>query len=120
MSVWTMPSGIMVQTHESFTHPYAGTGIEVHGTKASIVARNVMTQAPVGEIELRDQDGVRPISFSNHNLYVRSMGFFAGAVSGAGQPSATGIDGVKSLAVAMAVNQSAVSGSRVSVDYGGI
>ncbi len=120
MSVWTMPSGIMVQTHESFTHPYAGTGIEVHGTKASIVARNVMTQAPVGEIELRDQDGVRPVSFSDHDLYVRSMGLFAGAVSGVGQPSATGIDGVKSLAVAMAVNQSAVSGARVSVDYGGV
>jgi 1,5-anhydro-D-fructose reductase (1,5-anhydro-D-mannitol-forming) len=33
MSVWQMPSGATVMTHESFTHRHAGTGIEVHGTK---------------------------------------------------------------------------------------
>jgi len=120
MSVWLMPSGIMVQTHESFTHNFAGTGIEVHGTKGSIVARNVMSQLPVGEIELRTKDGKEEISFSGHNLYVRSMGLFAAAIRGQGQPAASGIDGVKSLAVAQAVKQAAQSGRRVAVNYGGI
>lgn len=50
MSVWTMPSGAMAMSHESFTHPFAGSGLEVHGTEGSIFARGVMTQAPVGEI----------------------------------------------------------------------
>jgi len=120
MSVWTMPSGVMVQTHESFTHRYAPTGIEVYGTKGSIVARNVMTQQPIGEIVITDKDGSRPIGFSDHNLYVRSMGLFAEALKGNGQPSATGIDGVKSLAVAAAVKSAATSGTVVRVDYGGI
>ena len=120
MSVWTMPSGIMVQTHESFTHPFATTGFEVHGDKGSVIARNVMTQQPIGEVILRNADGERPVQFSDHNLYERSMGMFAAAINGEGAPSASGIDGVKSLAVAEAVKQAATSGRRITVDYGGV
>jgi 1,5-anhydro-D-fructose reductase (1,5-anhydro-D-mannitol-forming) len=50
MSVWQMPSGATVMTHESFTHRFAGTGIEFHGTKGSIRAIGVMTQRPVGQV----------------------------------------------------------------------
>ena len=39
MSIWSMPSGVMVQTHESFTHPFAGSGVEVHGTEGSVFGR---------------------------------------------------------------------------------
>ena len=53
MSVWTMPSGVMIQTHESFTHPFAGSGVEVHGTEGSIFGRGIMTQKPVGEVDPR-------------------------------------------------------------------
>ena len=120
MSVWSMPSGATVQTHESFTHGYAGTGIEIHGMRGSIFARNVMTQQPIGEIWVIDEKGREDITFSNHNLYVRSMGLFDAAVKGTGQPSADGIDGIKSLAVALAVKQAAETGTRVTVDYGGV
>lgn len=120
MSVWTMPSGVMVQTHESFTHAHAGTGFEIHGTKGSIMARNVMTQDAVGEVTLRTARGQEALSFSDHNLYTRSVGLFAAAVRGEGRPSADGVDGVKSLAVAAAVAEAARSGRRVAVDYGGI
>jgi len=120
MSVWTMPSGAMVMTHESFTHSFAQTGFEVHGTKGSILARNVMTQRPVGEIILRTEDGEETVGFADHNLYVRSLGLFHDAVKGSGRPAADGVDGVKSLAVAAAVAEAATSGRRVAVDYGGI
>ncbi len=120
MSVWTMPSGAMVQTHESFTHAFAKTGFELHGTKGSIVARNVMTQAPVGEITLRTEAGEEALSFSDHNLYLRAINLFHAAVHGHGQPSADGVDGVKSLAVAAAVAEAAQTGRRVAVNYGGI
>lgn len=119
MSVWSMPSGAMVQTHESFTHAFAGTGIEFHGTKGSIFARNVMTQQPTGEIWLVDEAGRHDITFDSHNLYHRSMGLFHSAVKGTGRPSADGPDGVKSLAVALAVSEAAQTGQTVSVDYGG-
>lgn len=118
MSVWEMPSGVTVQTHESFTHGFAPTGLEFHGTCGSITARHVMTQQPVGEIVLSRSDGTRVIPFKNHDLYTRSLGLFAEAIQGRGEPSATGRDGVKSLAVALAVKEAAVSGRRVTVDYG--
>jgi len=120
MSIWTMPSGVMVQTHESFTHRFAVTGIEVHGTKGSIVARDVMTQRPLGEISLTDESGTHSVPFRNHNLYSRSIGLFAEAVKGNGRPSADGVDGIKSLAVAMAVKEAATSGQSVRVNYGGL
>jgi 1,5-anhydro-D-fructose reductase (1,5-anhydro-D-mannitol-forming) len=120
MSIWSMPSGVMVQAHESFTHAHALTGLEVHGTKGSILARNVMTQRPVGEIVLRTAAGEEALSFEGHDLYVRAMNLFHDAVRGKGRPAADGIDGVKSLAVAVAVAEAARTGQRVAVDYGGI
>jgi 1,5-anhydro-D-fructose reductase (1,5-anhydro-D-mannitol-forming) len=120
MSIWSMPSGAMVQTHESFTHAHAGTGIEIHGTDASIIARNVMTQAPTGEVTLRFDGGEQAVEYSGHSLYERSVDLFAKACAGQGRPAADGVDGVKSLAVAAAVSQAADTGQRTSVDYGGL
>ena len=119
MSVWAMPSGAMVMAHESFTHPFAGSGLEVHGTLGSIFARGVMTQAPVGEIELVSGAGRELVPYSDHNLYVEAVRRFADAVAGRGQPAADGRDGVKSLAVALAVREAALSGTRAYVNYGG-
>ncbi|MEM8822264.1 MAG: Gfo/Idh/MocA family oxidoreductase, partial [Pseudomonadota bacterium] len=119
MSVWTMQSGAMVMTHESFTHPFAGSGLEVHGTEGSIFAKDVMTQRPVGEIELATAEGRESVPYSDHDLYVQGLADFAAAIRGEGPPAATGWDGVKSLAVAHAVRKSAQSGQREAVDYGG-
>lgn len=119
MSVWTMPSGIMVQAHESFTHRFAETGIEFHGTEGAIIARGVMSQRPTGEVCIMDADGRHDIGFGTHDLYQRSMGLFADAMRGKGRPSADGVDGIKSLAVALAVKAAADAGTAVRVDYGG-
>lgn len=119
MSVWTMPSGAMVMSHESFTHPFAGSGLEVHGTEGSIFARGVMTQKPVGEIELVTGAGREAVPFPDHDLYTQGVSQFDDAVAGTGQPAATGWDGVKSLAVALAVREAAQSGIRQQVNYGG-
>jgi 1,5-anhydro-D-fructose reductase (1,5-anhydro-D-mannitol-forming) len=119
MSVWSMPSGAMVQTHESFTHRFAGTGIEVHGTEGSVFGRGVMTQRPVGEVTLVDAGGRHAVPFDGEDLYVRSVAAFAAAVAGTGRPAADGVDGVKSLAVALAVREAADRGVAVRADYGG-
>ncbi len=120
MSLWSMPSGAMVQTHESFTHAHAGTGIEVHGTKGSIFAHGVMTQAPTGTVMLRSDAGEEALSYSTHGLYDRAVSLFAKACAGEGRPAADGVDGVKSLAVAAAVSEAADTGQRITIDYGGI
>ena len=120
MSIWAMPSGAQVMAHESFTHGFAGTGIEIHGTEGSIFARNVMTGRPVGEVTLVTQGGVEAIPFEDHNLYHRSVRLFTEAAQGQGRPAADGEDGIRSLAVALAVAEAARTGRRTPVDYGGI
>lgn len=118
MSVWSMPSGAMVMAHESFTHPFAGSGIEVHGTAGSIFATGVMTQKPVGTIEIVTASGREPVTFDTHDLYEQSVRDFADAVAKRERPAADGRDGIASLAVALAVRDAAQSGTRVTVDYG--
>ncbi len=120
MSVWTMPSGAMVMAHESFTHAFAGTGIEVHGTAGSIFAQGVMTQRPVGEVTLVTAGGRSPVPYSSHDLYARAVRCFVDAAAGTGRPAADGRDGVKSLAVALAVRDAALTGTRQRVGYGGL
>jgi 1,5-anhydro-D-fructose reductase (1,5-anhydro-D-mannitol-forming) len=78
-----------------------------------------MTQKPVGEIVLVDADGRHEVGFDTRDLYARSLGLFADAVAGRGRPSADGIDGVKSLAVALAVREAAQTGRAVRVNYEG-
>jgi 1,5-anhydro-D-fructose reductase (1,5-anhydro-D-mannitol-forming) len=118
MSVWSMPSGAMVMAHESFTHPFAGSGLEVHGTEGSIFATGVMTQQPVGEVALVTAAGRMGVPYPTHNLYAQAVADFLAAVEGTGRPAADGRDGIASLAVALAVREAARTGVRQAVSYG--
>jgi 1,5-anhydro-D-fructose reductase (1,5-anhydro-D-mannitol-forming) len=117
MAVLRFDNGVLAQVHDAFTVKHAGTGLEVHGTEGSIVARDVMTQRPAGEIVLRNASGETAVTVEHENLYVRALRAFNAAVAGQGQPAASGEDGVKSLAVALAVQEAARSGRRVAVRY---
>ena len=118
MSVWAMPSGAMVFSHESFTHPFAASGIEVHGTEGSILARGVLSQEPVGEIDLITAHGTTRVEYDRDGLYETVVRTFTAAVAGKATPAASGRDGVKSLQIAEAVRTAAVSGRRQIVKYG--
>jgi 1,5-anhydro-D-fructose reductase (1,5-anhydro-D-mannitol-forming) len=115
MSVWTMPSGAMVMAHESFTHPFAGSGLEVHGTEGSIFATDVMTQQPVGKITMVTAAGPEPVPYSAHSLYLQAVEDFLAAVAGKGTPAASGADGIASLAIALAVRDAARTGKSQTV-----
>ena len=115
MAVLRFSNGVLVQLHDAFTIKHAGTGLEIHGTDGSIIARDVMTQRPVGQVFLRDANGEREIPVEHENLYARALAAFNAAVRGEGQPAATGEDGVRSLATALAVLESARTGRRVTI-----
>jgi 1,5-anhydro-D-fructose reductase (1,5-anhydro-D-mannitol-forming) len=115
MGVMRTGKGTLVQFHDAFTARHAYTGFEVHGTAGSLYARDVMTQRPVGSITLR-RDGVEEtIPVESENLYERSVRRFNQAVRGDGAPAATGEDGLRSLAVALAVREAAAAGQVVPV-----
>jgi 1,5-anhydro-D-fructose reductase (1,5-anhydro-D-mannitol-forming) len=117
MAVLRFDNGVLAQLHDAFTVPHGGTGFEVHGSAGSIIGRNVMTQQPIGEVLLRDASGEHPVALEHHNLYERSLAAFNAAVQGQGAPAATGEDGVRSLATALAVLDSVHSGKRVPVRF---
>lgn len=116
MCIWRFKSGVVAQSHEGFTTKFAGTGFEVHGTEGSLIAKDVMTQKPIGQVVLRTERGEEELSFDRDDLYVRSVRAFHAAIRGEGKPSATGEDGVWSLACAEAALLSAKSGRVIAID----
>lgn len=118
MCLWRFKSGVIAQSHEGFTTKFAGTGFEVHGTEGSLFAKDVMTQKPIGTVTLRTEAGDEELTFDREDLYTRSLRAFHAAIRGEGKPSATGEDGVWSLASAEAALESAKTGKTVAVNPG--
>jgi 1,5-anhydro-D-fructose reductase (1,5-anhydro-D-mannitol-forming) len=115
MGVMRFEKGTIAQFHDAFTAPHAYTGFEVHGTEGSLYGRDVMTQRPTGTVTLRRGDSEEEIAIEHENLYERSVRCFNEAIRDKGEPAATGVDGVRSLAVALAVRESAGTGRTVRV-----
>jgi 1,5-anhydro-D-fructose reductase (1,5-anhydro-D-mannitol-forming) len=116
MGVVRFESGVLAQFHDAFTTRYATTGFEVHGENGSLIGRDVMTQAPKGEILLRTSAGEERLPLAHESLYARSVRLFQDAVAGRGTPSATGEDGVKSLSVALSTLEAARTGREAAID----
>jgi 1,5-anhydro-D-fructose reductase (1,5-anhydro-D-mannitol-forming) len=75
-----------------------------------------MTQEPQGDLYLqRGTERAKIDLGEREGLYENAVRHFNLAVKGMGEPFATGVDGAKSLAVALAVKASAGSGKRVKV-----
>src|SRR5215212_9527739 len=115
MGVMRFGEGTIAQFHDAFTAPHAYTGFEVHGTEGSLYGRDVMTQQPVGTVTVRREGREEDVSVDHENLYERSVRCFNAAIRGEGEPAATGADGVRSLAVALAVREAAETGRTVRV-----
>ena len=103
MAILRFDNGVLAQLHDAFTVGHADTGIEIHGELGSIMGRNVMTQQPVGDVLLRTAAGEQSVAIEHENLYQRGVAAFCAAIEGHGAPAATAEDGVRSLAVALAV-----------------
>jgi 1,5-anhydro-D-fructose reductase (1,5-anhydro-D-mannitol-forming) len=115
MGVMRFGNGAIAQFHDAFTAPHAYTGFEVHGTDGSVYGRDVMTQQPVGAVTVRRGGTEEEVPVAHENLYERSVRCFNTAVRGEGEPAASGADGVRSLAVALAVRESAQTGRAVRI-----
>jgi 1,5-anhydro-D-fructose reductase (1,5-anhydro-D-mannitol-forming) len=118
MGVLRFKSGLIAQFHDAFTARYAETGFEVHGSEGSLIARNVMTQRPVGSVVLRNADGEQTLDLDDTNLYERALTAFHSAIKGTGAPAATGEDGLWSLATGLAVSRAAATGTASKINPG--
>jgi 1,5-anhydro-D-fructose reductase (1,5-anhydro-D-mannitol-forming) len=118
MGVLRFQNGVIAQFHDGFTTKFAETGLEVHGTEGSLIGRNVMTQRAIGTVTLRDADGERDLPLDQANLYETALSALHAAVAGNGKPSATGEDGIWSLATGLAVVEAARSSGAVKIAPG--
>jgi 1,5-anhydro-D-fructose reductase (1,5-anhydro-D-mannitol-forming) len=116
MGVMRFKSGVIAQFHDGFTTKYAETGLEVHGTEGSLIGRNVMTQRAIGTVTLRNADGEQTLPLDTRNLYETALDAFHHAIAGKGGPSASGEDGVWSLATGLAVVEIARRASTVKIE----
>jgi 1,5-anhydro-D-fructose reductase (1,5-anhydro-D-mannitol-forming) len=64
---------------------------------------------------LRTSAGSVPLSLKHESLYERSIRLFQDATAGVGAPAATGEDGVRSLALALATAEAAKAGRETSI-----
>lgn len=115
MGIIRFDNGVLAQIHDAFTVPYAPTGVEIHGTQGSLIARDVMTQRPVGEVELRSAKGIESVQIDHADLYTTGVAQFHRAIAQGQEPAATGRDGYRSLTTALALEKSAATGEHVTV-----
>ena len=118
MGVVRFRSGLIAQFHDAFTTKFATTGFEVHGSAGSLIGTHCMTQRPVGDVLLRSAAGEERLPLDHENLYARSLRAFDAAIRGEGTPAATGEDGVRSMAMALAACEAAATGRMVTIDPG--
>ena len=108
---------VLAQTHDSFTVGYAGTSLEVHGTEGTIRVTDAMTQDTAGQVILTTGSGSQAVDVDcSEDLYVIGLRSFTAAVEGTGRPAATGRDGLMALKVALAAQESALSGRTVHIN----
>lgn len=118
MGVARFQSGLLAQWHDAFTTKHAVTSFEVHGSEGSLFATNCMTQRAIGDVVLRTAAGDESPPIDRTNLYTRTIRAFQAAVRGEGPVSASGEDGVRSLAFAIAALESAALGHEVAIEPG--
>jgi 1,5-anhydro-D-fructose reductase (1,5-anhydro-D-mannitol-forming) len=102
MAVFRFDNDLIAQVHTAFTIKYAGDGIEVHGSEGS-------------PIILRNSEGEQQIELEQYSLDDKTVRLFVEAIQGQGGPGATGEDGERSLAAALACLESAQTGRKVEI-----
>jgi 1,5-anhydro-D-fructose reductase (1,5-anhydro-D-mannitol-forming) len=112
---------VLLQTHDAFTVEHAGTRFELHGTGGTAVATDAMTQDPDGTVTLFRSGTATDVPVPDRDdLYQRGLAAFAAAVRGEGAPPSTGVDGVRSLVTALAVEEALRTGTVVEVPATGL
>jgi 1,5-anhydro-D-fructose reductase (1,5-anhydro-D-mannitol-forming) len=115
MGVLRMRSGLLASYACSFITPCGHVGLDVNGSDASLSVQRLPGQEPTAV--LRHRSGQEDIPLPEAEpLGHATVRDFEAAVRGDGRPSASGEDGLRSLAVALASTESARSGRTVTLD----
>src|SRR5882724_5753480 len=115
MSVIEFDGGVLAQAHQSFVAPHALARLHVLGTEGNLYAQASLTQAGAGRLWLRDGQGEHELPVQPVDLYEAGFSAFVCACAGDGAPLASGVDGARAMATALAGLVSARSGRRQDI-----
>ena len=115
MGVHRMGSGLLASYACSFITPCGHVGLDVNGTDASLSVQRLPGREPTAVLRHRSGQDEIPLSEAKP-LGDATVRAFEAAVRGEGQPTASGEDGLRSLAVALASLESAEFGQTVTLD----
>ena len=117
MASGVLGSSTLFSIHNAFTVPHRLTGIELHGTRASLIGRDCLTPTPTGSLELVESGSSTAVAVPRvHDLYSPGILNLVAAAGGEGAPSASGHDGVRSLEFALDLGESLrQSSARIAV-----
>ena len=116
MSVVRFRGGALVQTFQTWVANYVESDIEIIGSAGSVRARDVMMPDSTGTVVLRTAAGETALDLEHEPLYVRGVRLFTRTMRGEGSSPCTGEDGVRSLALALAIREAAATGARVAIE----
>jgi 1,5-anhydro-D-fructose reductase (1,5-anhydro-D-mannitol-forming) len=113
-AVWE--NDVLVQTHDAYNNAHLPTSLHILGTEGSLVGDDCNSGDPVGGVTLWRGNVGEPVDVGRRDdLYQVTVRAFGAAVRGEGEVLVSGDDGVRSLAVALAVLESLRTGSRTAV-----
>jgi 1,5-anhydro-D-fructose reductase (1,5-anhydro-D-mannitol-forming) len=123
MATYRFEGGALAQLYADFNAPHGRSRLEVHGTEGSLIGTDVLGKGPAHRGRLvRSVKGTETevAVESEDSRYQRGIEQFHAAIRGSGAPAATGVDGIRSLAMILAAEQAAASGRTVAVSRAGL
>ncbi|NNC80515.1 MAG: Gfo/Idh/MocA family oxidoreductase [Acidimicrobiales bacterium] len=116
MTVVEWTDDIIVQTHDAYDNYHLPSGLEILGDGGAIGSSESMTGDPVGDVTVyHDGVGTPAVISVRDDLYLTTVRSFDAAIHTGVDPLVTGLDGVRSLAAALAAQQSLDTGCIQSV-----
>ena len=107
-----LEGGVLASFADAYSALPARSVVEVHGESGSLRGRGILDGGSRATIE---HDDGRALQIRD-DPYLRTVERFAAAIRGTGEPAATGLDGRRSLAVALALRTAVAEGGSIALD----
>jgi 1,5-anhydro-D-fructose reductase (1,5-anhydro-D-mannitol-forming) len=123
MATYRFEGGALAQLCADFNAPHGRSRLEVHGSDGALIGTDVLGKGPHhrGRLVRSVQGTDTEIALeSDDSRYLAGIERFQAALRGTGTPAATGVDGIRSLAMVLAAEQAAASGRTVAVSRAGL
>ena len=117
MTIVEWSDDVIVQTHDAYDNYDLPTSLDILGDKGAIRSAMSMTGDPVGEVTVYHDNVGSPYEIGvRDDLYLSTIRAFDDAIYSGSHPRVSGLDGVRSLAAALAAIESLRTGCAAAVE----